>query len=98
MEPTYPKITLLLIEQAKSTFKPSPLLLDPDWVTVCLFGYQCDPQSKPLSETDQDCVWGAEAILPRSRWNILSEQADQANARRRQKWLEERKQRREGIN
>lgn len=93
----YPKITLLLIEQAKTTFKPSPFLLDPDWVTSCLFEYQCNPQLKPLNETTQDCVWGAEEILPRSQWNILSEQAQDSNERLRQKWLENRKQKRNQV-
>ncbi|MFM6196368.1 MAG: hypothetical protein ACKPEN_17725 [Planktothrix sp.] len=97
MEHSYPEITLLLIEQAKATFCPDPCLLDPDWVTTALFYYQTHPQENPLSETKQDCVWGAEQIKPRSQWNILSEQAQQASERMRQKWLEGRKTRNEGL-
>lgn len=92
MSVNYPKITLLFIEKAKETFRPDPVLLDPDWVTAKLFHYQCNPQLNPMNKTSQNCVWGAEEILPRSQWNILSEQAQDSSERLRQKWLENRKQ------
>jgi len=93
VENNYPEIVLLLIEQAKSTFKPKDVMLDPDWVTTKLYTYQNTlPEYQPKSETDQDCVWGAESIKPRSEWNITKEQNDISAKRWKEKWMAERKQ------
>lgn len=89
----YPEIVSLLIEQAKSTFKPKKdVMLDPDWVTNTLFTYQQMPEYSPMSETHQDCVWGAESIKPRSEWNITKEQNEISAKRWKEKWMAERKQ------
>lgn len=88
----YPEIVLLLIEKAKLTFEPNPVMLDPDWVTNTLFTYQQMPDYSPMSETHQDCVWGAESIKPRSEWNITKEQNDISAKRWKEKWMAERKE------
>jgi hypothetical protein len=45
-----------------------------------------------MSETHQDCVWGAESIKPRSEWNITKEQNEISVKRWKEKWIAERKQ------
>ena len=93
MEPIdYPEIVLLVIEEFKLDPLCPHLLINPDWVTTALFNYQ-NTDYQPMNETHQDCIWGAEAIRPRSEWNITSEQAQQAGDRLRQKRLKERKER-----
>lgn len=87
----YPVIILLVIEEAKDTFRPSPFILNPDWLTPKLYRYQIDTSLQPKSETDQDAVWLAESIMPRTEWNITKEDSTQSAEAFKQKRLSQRK-------
>lgn len=87
----YPGIILLVIEEAKNTYRPKPFILDPDWLTPKLYMYQSDPDLQPMSETDQDAVWLAESIKPRPEWNITKDESERSSKLFREKRLSQRK-------
>lgn len=91
----YPAIILLVVEEAKNTFLPNPFLLDPDWLTPKLYRYQSAPDLQPMSESDQDAVWLAESINPRSEWNITKDESDRSSKLFREKKLSQRKNKNE---
>gem|GEM_PF-4056130 len=100
MEPTYPEIVEQVIKKSRNILGSRPYMFDLDLITITLFCYQMEPTSKTIctSSVDSDIIPLALEIKPLSEWNVTKKQADQANARRRQKWAEERKQKRERFN
>ena len=100
MEPTYPEIVEQIIKKSRNILGSRSYMFDPDLITITLYCYQLEPTSKTInsSSVDSDIIPLALGIKPLSEWNVTKEQADQANTRRRQKWVEERKQKRERFN